>query len=94
MAKEYDFELVLSNREYSAIMDIRGMPDGAHTMRMCASLHQNGWILRGSHDDYDGLLQVVDEEIEEGLAPKKNMAALRRVRDSITPTEDEDGGLE
>lgn len=94
MAKEYDFELVLSDREYSAIMDIRGMPDGAHMMRMCASLHQDGWILRGSHEDFDGLLQVVDEEIEERLAPKKNLPALRRVRDYITPTEDEDGRSE
>jgi hypothetical protein len=92
MAKEYDFELVLNNREYASIMDIRGMPDGAHTMRMCAKIHEDGWILRGSHDDFDGLLQVVDEEIEEGLAPKKNLPALRRVRNYITPTED--NGLE
>ena len=64
MATEYDCELIMSNREYSAIMDIRGMPDGAHMRRICAEIKEDGWIRRGSYDDCDGLLQVVDEEIE------------------------------
>jgi hypothetical protein len=60
-------------------MDILGMPDGAYMMRMCASLLKKGWILQGSHEDFYALLQTLDEEVEEELAPRKNMPALERI---------------
>lgn len=91
MPKAYDFEIRVSRKEYSALMDIRGLQAGAHSMVMCADSQQNGdWILRGSDDDFDELLSDLDEEIGEGLAPKKNVSALQRVREAITP-EDDDG---
>ena len=58
-------------------------------MRMCAALQSDGWILQGSHDAFDGLLQTFYEEIEERLAPKKNLPALRRIRDYIPPSDDD-----
>lgn len=59
-------------------------------MVMCASPREDDdWILQGSHDDFDALLRDLDEEIEYGLSPKKNMPALRRVRKYITPEGDD-----
>ena len=89
MADKYDFEVRLSPREYSALMDIRGLDEEAHTMRMCAKSDENGhWTLQGSHAAFDVLLSDLDMEIEERMAPTKNLPALRRIRDYITPLED------
>lgn len=90
MSRDYDFEVRLTRREYSALMDIRGLAHGAHMMVMTADVQEGGdWILRGSHDDFDALLQDLDMEIEECIAPKKNLPALRRIRKYITPKEDD-----
>lgn len=94
MSQKYDFEIKVTRREYSALMDIRGLEPPAHSMVMCAALQDNGeWILQGSHDDFDALLRDVNMEIDEQVAPKKNMPSLRRIRDYITPSDDdEDSG--
>ena len=42
MDKKYDFELPLSRRDYSALMDIRGLASGAHMMVMCADMKDDG----------------------------------------------------
>ncbi len=86
MEKEQDFELKLSDREYSALMDIRGFPQGAHYLLMCASRDNKGnWILQGEDDAFDELLDTVNEEIEYRIAPKKNLPALRRISQYLTP---------
>jgi hypothetical protein len=91
MSDKYDFEVRLTRKEYSALTDIRGLDDGPHSMRMCAEHHENGdATIQGSHDDFDALLRNLDEEIEEGFAPKKNPPALRRIREYITPQEGDD----
>lgn len=90
MSKEFDFELPLTRREYSALMDIRGLAAGAHMMVMCAVMKDDGsWVLQGSDADFDELLTDVSDEIDAGLAPQKNLPALRRIRDYVTPTDDD-----
>ena len=90
MDHNYDFELPLSRRDYSALMDIRGLASGAHMMVMCAVMKDDGtWILQGSDADFDELLNDLNDEIDAGLAPKKNLPALRRIRDSVTPQDDD-----
>ena len=70
-------------------MDIRGLKMSAHDMVMCAQRHDNGGsTLQGSHEAFDALLTNLDEEIDLGLAPKKNLPALRRIREYITPDYD------
>ncbi|MDQ3232478.1 MAG: hypothetical protein M3Q07_11705 [Pseudobdellovibrionaceae bacterium] len=92
MEREYDFEVRLTSKEYSALMDIRGLAQGAHFMVMCADrLPDDGWLLKGSHADFDALTSDLWEELDYNMAPKKNRAALRRIIDYITPEEDEEG---
>ena len=92
MAGKYDFEVRLSAREYSALMDIRGLEEEAHMMCMCAKSDESSrWTLQGSHTAFDALLRDLDMEIEERMAPTKNLPALRRIRDYITPQEDDRG---
>ena len=89
MGDKYDFEVRLSRKEYSVLIDIRGLEEIAHQMRMCAKPHENGdCTIQGSHYAFDALLRDLDEEIDMGLAPKKNLPALRRIREYITPDYD------
>jgi hypothetical protein len=54
MEREYDFEVRLTSKEYSALMDIRGLAEGAHFMVMCADrLPGDGWLLKVSHAGFD-----------------------------------------
>lgn len=93
MAKKYDFEVHLTRREYSALMDIRGLEPDAHSMVMCASLQDSGgWLLQGSEKAYDALLRDLDMEIEEEIGVKKNLPTLRRIRKYITPEGDDFSG--
>ena len=86
MGDKYDFEVRLSRKEHSALMHIRGLEENAHLLRMCAERHENGdSTLQGSHEDFDALLRDLNVEIDVGLAPKKNLPALRRIREYITP---------
>ena len=86
MEKEHDFELKLSDREYSALMDIRGFPQGAHYLLMCADRDSKGnWKLKGEDEAFDEMLATVNEEIDYQVAPKKNIPALRRISKYLTP---------
>jgi hypothetical protein len=90
VSSKCDFEVRLTRKEYSALMDIRGCDERAHTMIMCAKLHEDGdWMLQGPHEAFDALLVNLHEEIGLGLAPKKNLPALRRIREYITPDYDD-----
>lgn len=92
MANKFDFDVRLTRKEYSALSDIRGLEEASHMMVMTADIQENGErILQGSHDDFDALLRDLNMEIDEGLAPRKNLPALRRIRDFITPEEDNEG---
>ena len=90
MTRTYDFELSLSNKEYSVLMDIRGLESNAHSLVMTAEIQKGSrYFLRGFHEDFDSLLRDVEMEIDEELAPKKNFPALLRIRKYITPTEED-----
>ena len=90
MTRTYDFELSLSQREYSVLTDIRGLESNAHSLVMTAELQKGSqYLLQGSHEDFDSLLHDVEIEIEKELAPKKNLPALQRIRKYITPSDEE-----
>lgn len=89
MGQSYDFEVRITSKEYSALMDIRGLHQDAHMMVMKADLQANGdWILQGSHEIFDVLIQNLREDLDEGMAPKKNRPALMRIIKYITPLGD------
>jgi len=90
MTRTYDFEVSLSQKEYSVLMDIRGLESKAHFLVMTAKLQEGKrYLLQGSHEDFDSLLRDVEMEIDEELAPKKNFPALLRIRKYITPTDED-----
>ena len=59
-------KLSLTQSQYSALTDIYGPPEEVHYMLMTSDIEGNRWILEGNEDEFDALLNVIDEEIAEG----------------------------
>lgn len=78
-------KIVISDKEQSVLIDIRGMPERVYSM-VYAFQQENGKnVLEGDDDDFDELLRLISEEIGEGLCPKKNIPILLGVCKKIDP---------
>lgn len=86
MSKSDNFEIKLSDNEYAALSDIRGLQAKAHYMVMSAAPDSEGkWVLYGTMEHFDALLGDLEEEISCGLAPKKNLPSLQRIFARVVP---------
>lgn len=77
------FELKVSNSQYAAVENIRGLEAAAHSMVMCASFKHDGWILNGTTNDFEKLMGDLHMEVDERLCPKKNLHLLVQVINKI-----------
>ena len=78
-----EFKLNVSNNEYSAISDIFGPPSSVHYLVMCAALTDTGWVLSGDEKAFSDLDNIIEEELCEGMAKKRNQRYLCSVQDKI-----------
>jgi hypothetical protein len=69
-------KIVITDKEWGVLIEIRGMPDNVHSMVYSASHAKNNQVLKGSDEDFDDLLDLISEEIGVGLCPKKNIKIL------------------
>ena len=77
--------VTVSRQEFSALMDIRGLPADAHSMVMTACRAPDGKVLlTGERSAFQELLSTAIEEIEEGLATRKNQEFLAELCCRIT----------
>jgi hypothetical protein len=85
MSSSTEHHVKVSHQEYSALMDIRGLPDDAHTIVMTAGpALDGGWQLKGNRSAFQDLLYTVIEDIEVGIAPRKNQPALVKLCRRLT----------
>ena len=78
--------LSITEREYSALMDIRGLQEKAHMMVMTSSRESSGhYILRGSERAFDELAHDLSEEIEFDLSPKSSRRQLAKLYSRLRP---------
>jgi len=63
-------KLTLTNAEYSAINDIRGLDPEAFSMVVRASVSKSSWTLNGSDAALKALLDNLTEEVYEQVCPK------------------------
>jgi len=80
---EEKFTLLVTNSQYSALDDIRGLAALAHTMFMCAGRTPEGWILKGSAKAFDELLSDLHTEVDERMCSKKNLSKLVQIINKI-----------
>lgn len=78
-------KITLTNSQYSALMDIYGPPENVHLMIMSSSQTKSKILIEGDDNDFEDLLSTINEDISEGLCPKRNITALLEVCKKIDP---------
>jgi hypothetical protein len=81
--KSEQYSLLVTNKQYAAIDAIRGMGDAAHSMRMCAEMKTDGWVLKGPEKAFEEMLSDLYMEVDERMCPKKNLHLLVQVIERI-----------
>jgi len=76
----------ISNKEYSALINIRGLKEKAHYLVWAAKeTKSGGYMLRGSSDAFDELTSDVSDEINYELSPKYQLKQLEKLYHRLTP---------
>lgn len=78
-------KIVISDKERSALIDIRGMPERVYSMVYDFQQENGKNVLEGDDDDFEQLLGLISEEIGVGLCRKKNIPILLCVCKKIDP---------
>lgn len=75
--------LELSNTEYGALNDIRGMREKAHYLVMTADFktvnNRTKVVLNGNEEDFRDLYDEINEIVGEGYCPKSDVPRLERI---------------
>lgn len=78
--------LTLTKAQYSAVCDLRGLPQGAHFLIMTSTIAPGGGgVLEGSEEDFEALLSHINEDISEGLVKARALRSLVSVCEMINP---------
>lgn len=75
----------LTPKEYTALMDIRGLPENVHFMVCCSEMKNGRQALDGDPKTFQDLLGVISEEIAEELCPRRNVSALVNICKKVDP---------
>ncbi len=71
--------VLITDKEYGALLYIRGLKEKAHFLVMCADRASNGgYKLLGSSDAFDELTSDLSDEIFYELSPKTRLTQLRK----------------
>lgn len=76
----------LTNAQYYALCDIYGPPEDLHYMFMTAASAGQKHIIEGSDEEFDELLNLISEEVGEGICSQKNARHLLSVVKKIDPS--------
>jgi hypothetical protein len=79
----------ITDKEYGALINIRGLKEKAHLMVMSANGSKSGgYTLKGSSEAFDELTSDLDDEIIYELSPKYRCTQLQKLYRRLTPDED------
>jgi hypothetical protein len=76
----------LTHPQYFALCDIYGPPESVHYMLMTSTPANRRFVLDGNDDEFDALLNLISEEIGEGLCSKTNAKHLLSVCKKVDPS--------
>ena len=79
-------EIELNKAQYTALLDIYGPPEAVHYMLMTANFVDNKYVINGTDDEFEELLNIISEEICEGTCSRKNASQLLRVCKKVDPS--------
>jgi hypothetical protein len=79
-----------TDKEYSALINIRGLKEKAHYMVWGAKeMKGGGHLLRGSSEAFDELIFDVNDEINYELSPTYRLKQLEKLYRRLAPDDDE-----
>ena len=78
-------KVTLSNAQYSAVNNIRGLEQSAHYMVMTATQKEKAWVLEGTEDTFDELLSDLYDEVEYKMQPAPKLRKILEVICEISP---------
>ena len=76
----------VSNAQYSALMEIYGLPENVNSMIMCCAPEAGKWTLEGDAEDFEDLLSVISEEIGKGVCSQTNARHLSSLCKKVDPS--------
>ena len=80
----------ITDKEYSALINIRGLKEAANSMVWGAKEMKNGGHeLCGSSEAFDDLTSDISDEITYELSPKYRIRQLEKLYRRLTPDDDE-----
>ncbi len=81
-------KLKVTEKQYDALQEIRGLRNDGHMMVMTAKRLENGWLLEGTEKTFDGLVTDLYDEVEFEMQPKSKLKHLRQLIAEISPEGD------
>lgn len=76
----------ITKTQYSALMNISGPPNNVHDMIMNTALVDGKYLMEGDEEDFEDLLNLISEEIGEGLCSNKDATTLLGVCKKVDPS--------
>ncbi len=86
-------KITLNKKQYRALHQLRGLPEGAHMLVMCSGMTDTGGTLDGDPDAFDELVGFINEEITEGMVSATTAGVLASLCVKIDPDSAEWLGL-
>lgn len=81
-------KLKITDKQYDALQEIRGLRSDGHMMVMTAKRLENDWLLEGTEKTFDGLVMDLYDEVEFEMQPKSKLKHLRQLICEISPEGD------
>lgn len=79
-------KISLTKIQYYALMNIYGPPGNVHHMIMAAESKDGKYLIESNEEeDFEDLLNLISEEIGEGLCSRKDAATLLGVCKKVDP---------
>jgi hypothetical protein len=85
-SSELILKIELSNPQYNALLHIYGPPETVHYMFMTAKIVNKTYVINGTNDEFEELLNVISEEIGEGNCSRTNAKHLFSVCKKVDPS--------
>jgi hypothetical protein len=82
----YDESMSKAQLQALALSDLRGLPESAHFLVMCAASHEAGAVLDGSKQAFRELVEHISDEVAEGMLTGHAATTLRALCVKIDPT--------
>lgn len=78
----------ITEKQYDALNNIRGLKEDAHYMVILAKKDADGYVLEGTEKTFDNLVFDLFDEVEFEMQPKSKLKHLRQLICEISPEGD------